>query len=58
MESSLKTLRFQERIEQINKEASGGKANNKVIHGISPYSLSQAFTKAQKISKTIQPTPR
>jgi len=58
MELSSKTLRFQECIKQINEEAGGGNTGNKVIHIISPYSLSQAFAKAQKISRTMQPTMR
>jgi hypothetical protein len=58
MEVSLKTLRLQERIKQINKEGGGGDAGDKIIHCVSPYSLSQALAKAQKISKTMQPTAR
>jgi hypothetical protein len=58
MASSLKVLRFQERIQQVDKETSRGKTGNEAIHGISPWSLSQAIAKAQKIAKTMQPTAR
>jgi hypothetical protein len=52
------TLRIQKRIDQINEQANRGKTGDHVIHGGSPYSLSQAFAKAQKIIRTTLPVAR
>lgn len=58
MDIPSEALRFQERVDQINKEADRDNTGDKVIHRGSPYSLSQAFAKAQKINRTTQPIAR
>jgi hypothetical protein len=58
MVSPLKMLRFQKRIEEIDKQTGCSKTGDQVIHYVSPYSLSQAFTKAQKIKRIMQPIAR
>jgi hypothetical protein len=55
---SSKPLRFQERIDQIQKQADGTKAGNQVIHkSLSSQSFSHALVNAQHSAKNNKLVP-